>query len=73
MTGRRGFTMIELLTVILVIAVLAGISLLKFLDLRNTARAAEVVGDFRTVMVAAYNYHADNETWPPESPAGAPP
>lgn len=71
--NRRGFTLIELMTVVLVIAVLAGISLLKFLDLRNTARAAEVAGDFRTIMVASYNYYAEHDAWPAEGPAGATP
>lgn len=70
---RRGFTMVELLTVIIVIAVLAGIALLKYIDLRNTARAAEVAGDFRAVMVAAYNYQSDNEAWPPDGATGATP
>jgi prepilin-type N-terminal cleavage/methylation domain-containing protein len=69
----RGFTMIELLTVILVLALLSSIALLKYLDLRNTARAAQVAGDFRTVMVAAYNYYADNNDWPPDGAAGATP
>jgi prepilin-type N-terminal cleavage/methylation domain-containing protein len=73
MRSRRGFTLIELLTVVLVISVLAGIALLKYTDLRNTARAAEVAGDFRTVMVAAYNYQADNDIWPPDGSAGATP
>ena len=70
MSRRRGFTLIELLIVVLVISVLAGIALLRFIDLRNTARAAAVAGDFRVVTVAAYNYHADNNAWPPEAGAG---
>lgn len=73
MTGRRGFTLIELLTVTLVLGVLAGIALLKYLDLRNTARAAEVAGDFRAVTVAAFSYYADYDAWPPDGAAGAPP
>ena len=73
MTSRRGFTIIELLTVALILSILAGISLLKYIDLRNTARAAEVAGDFRAVLVAAYNYHAEYDTWPPDGGPGAPP
>jgi type II secretory pathway pseudopilin PulG len=65
--------MIELLTVVIVLSVLAGIALLKYLDLRNTARAAEVAGDFRTVTVAAYNYHADNDAWPGDGAPGVTP
>jgi type II secretory pathway pseudopilin PulG len=62
--------MIELLIVVLVISVLAGIALLRFIDLRNTARAAEVAGDFRVILVAAYNYQADNNAWPPDAGPG---
>jgi prepilin-type N-terminal cleavage/methylation domain-containing protein len=70
---RRGFTMIELLTVTLILSILAGISILKFIDLRNTARAAEVAGDFRAVTVAAYNYHSEYDAWPPDGGPGSPP
>jgi prepilin-type N-terminal cleavage/methylation domain-containing protein len=71
--AARGFTLIELLTVILVLTVLSGIALLKYLDLRNTARAAQVAGDFRAVMVAAYNYYADKNAWPADGAAGTTP
>jgi prepilin-type N-terminal cleavage/methylation domain-containing protein len=71
--GRGGFTLIELLTVMIVLGLLASIALLKYLDLRNTARAAEVAGDFRSVMVGAYNYYAEFETWPPDAGAGTVP
>jgi prepilin-type N-terminal cleavage/methylation domain-containing protein len=69
----HGFTIIELMTVIIILGLLSGIAILKYLDLRNQARAAEVAGDFRTVMVAAYNYYADHNDWPPDGGAGTPP
>lgn len=71
--NRRGFTLIELMVVVVVMALLAGISLLRFIDLRNTARVAEVSGDFRSIAVAAYNYHADADTWPPDGAPGLTP
>ena len=40
--NRRGFTFVELMTVIIILGLLAGISILKYIDLRNAARAAEV-------------------------------
>lgn len=70
---RRGFTLVELIVVIVILGLLSGIAILKYLDLRNTARAAEVTGDFRSIMVGAYNYHADAETWPPDGAAGTVP
>lgn len=70
---RSGFTLVELMTVIIIISLLAAIGLLKYMDLRNTARSAQVLGDFRSVMVAAYNYYADFNDWPPDAGAGTVP
>jgi len=69
----NGFTIVELLTVVIILGLLSGIAILKYMDLRNQARAAEVASDFRTVMVAAYNYYSDHNDWPPDGGPGAPP
>ena len=54
MSGRRrGFTIIELLAVMIVIGLLAGIALLKYIDLRHRARAVQVASDLETVRLAA--------------------
>jgi prepilin-type N-terminal cleavage/methylation domain-containing protein len=71
--NRRGFTFVELMTVIIILGLLSGIAILKYLDLRNSARAAEVAGDFRAVLVAAYNYYSDHNDWPPDGSAGVVP
>jgi prepilin-type N-terminal cleavage/methylation domain-containing protein len=70
---RRGFTLVELLMVMVILGLLSGIALLRYIDIRNSARAASLAGDFRNVQVAALNYYADNETWPPESGPGVVP
>lgn len=70
---RRGFTLVELMVVVLVLAVLAGIGLLKYVDLRATARTASLAGDVRAIQMAAVNYFADFEQWPPEAAPGAVP
>ena len=70
MRSRRGFSLIELLTTLFVIGILAGIGLLKFIDLRNNALAAQMANELRAITVAALNYHADSEAWPPETGAG---
>ena len=70
MTRRSGFTLIELLVVMIIIGLLSSIALLKYVDLRATARSAALTGDFRSVTVAALNYYADKEAWPPEAGAG---
>jgi prepilin-type N-terminal cleavage/methylation domain-containing protein len=71
--NRRGFTLIELMVVVLVLSVLAGIALLKYMDLRNSAIATQMGQEMRAVTIASINYYADREQWPPETGAGAVP
>jgi len=73
MKRRRGFTLIELMVVVIVLSLLAGIALLKYIDLRNSAIAAQMSQELRAVQVAAMNYYADKEDWPAEAGAGAVP
>ena len=74
MRNRRGWTMIELLVVIVVIGALASISVLKYIDLTRTALTSRIVGDFVTVRLAAYNYEADHPNlWPPDQGPGVTP
>jgi len=70
---RRGFTLIELMVVVIVLALLAGIGLLKYIDMRNAAIATQMGQELRAVTVASLNYYADLEVWPPDAGAGAVP
>ena len=45
MRRRRGFTLLELMVVVIFIALLAGIAVLKYIDMRNAAIAAGNSGD----------------------------
>lgn len=71
--SRRGFTLLELLVVVLILSLLAALGLLRFIDVRNTAMTTHVIGDVRSITVGAYNYYADQGEWPPEAGAGAVP
>ena len=73
MRSRRGFTIIELLVVTFLLGILASIALLKYLDMRNNAFAAQMSQELRAIHVAVLNYHADTEGWPAETGAGAVP
>lgn len=66
----RGFTLVELMTVIIILAVLAAIAILKYIDLRNQGLSAQIVQEMRAVQLAAFNFHADNEQWPAETGPG---
>ncbi len=70
---RRGFTIIELLIVMVVMGILAGLALLKTNDLRNAGIATQVSQEMRAVQVAAFAYYAGKETWPAETGPGAVP
>ncbi len=73
MSGRRGFTLIELLVVTILLGILASIALLKYLDMRNHALAAQMSQELRAIHVAVLNYHADTESWPTETGPGTVP
>jgi prepilin-type N-terminal cleavage/methylation domain-containing protein len=70
---RRGFTLIELMMVLAVLGLLAALGLPRYRDMKRRATAAAIASDLNTVRIAAYNYFADNNTYPPDGTAGAPP
>ena len=67
---RDGFTIIELMMVMIVIGLLAGLAVLKYVDLRHRARAAQVAADLETVRLAAYGAWYEHNAWPSETGAG---
>ncbi len=73
MSSRRGFTFIEILIVMIVIGILAGLATLRYIDLRNRAVASGVATELNGIRLAAYNYWADHESWPPETGPGVVP
>lgn len=73
MRDRRGFTLVELITVVIVLGVLGGIAVMRYLDLQNDALAGKVASDMEGIRLAAIAYHADTEVWPPPSGAGVTP
>lgn len=62
--GRRGFTLVELLTVIAIIAVLAGILFPSFNVAKAKARRASCRGNLQTIAMGLRMYKDDFDTYP---------
>jgi prepilin-type N-terminal cleavage/methylation domain-containing protein len=63
---RAGFTFVELMTVLIVLGLLSGLAILKYIDLTHRARAAQAAGDLEAIRIAAYGAWYETGKWPPE-------
>lgn len=70
--GNRGFTIVELLIVIVVIAILAAISITAYNGIQVRARDAQRSSDMAAIVKALELYKIDNGKYPPSSGADAP-
>ena len=72
-SGRRGFTFIELLVVVLVMSILATLAVLKYIDLKHRAVSSAATADLQAVRLAAYSAWYEHSAWPADAGAGAVP
>ena len=47
--NRKGFTLVELVVVIAILGILAGLAIPRFMDATASARGARIVADMRTI------------------------
>lgn len=67
---KLGFTMIEVLTALMVMSVVVRLGIPNYQEVRLKAEAASVAGDFEVVRHAAFGYLADHNGWPRDFAAG---
>jgi prepilin-type N-terminal cleavage/methylation domain-containing protein len=58
---RKGFTLIELIIVILVLGILAAIAIAKFVDVKEKAYVATMKADLRNFALYEQNYLMDSQ------------
>jgi MSHA pilin protein MshA len=66
MFRRKGFTLIELVMVIVILAILAAVAIPKYFDLQADARASAEKGVVGGVRAGIYTYYAQNKAFPTE-------
>jgi general secretion pathway protein G len=71
MVSRSGFTLVELLIVIMIIAILSGITILGMGSSLSGAEASKIINDVRDVKAAAMLYYVDIQKWPAGTPVDA--
>ena len=70
---RRGFTLVELLVVFVVLTVLASMMVMRYIDLKHRAISAKATADMDIVRKAGYARYYDAGSWPNGSGAGVVP
>jgi type IV pilus assembly protein PilA len=65
MEDDKGFTLIELMVVVLIIAILIAIAIPTFLGLRRRAQDRAAQSDLRNAMTAAKAFYTDDESYSP--------
>jgi prepilin-type N-terminal cleavage/methylation domain-containing protein len=63
-SDRRGFTLVETLVAIAVVAILAGVAAPPIVAARHRAQAAAAIGNVETIRAALVSYFGDNGSWP---------
>lgn len=61
---NKGFTIVELLIVIVVIAILAAITIVSFNGIQNRAKDSALITDLNAVKKAVQMYQVDNSAYP---------
>lgn len=61
---KRAFTLVEILIVVLIAGILVGMMLLSATNAADSAKAARIIADIKTMRSVAVLYKADHGDWP---------
>lgn len=70
MESERGFTLLEMMVVVAIIAILAGVLIPNFARARSQAQTSACVGNEKIIATALELYFTDNQKYPASSPVG---
>lgn len=68
---QHGFTIVELLIVIVIIAILAAITIVAYNGIQERARYSSMKSDINSINKAIQMYHAENSSYPGSNTTGA--
>jgi len=71
--SSRGFTVLELVTALTIIAVVMAIAIPAYWNMVRQVRASHAVADLQSLRAAAYLYYGDHAEWPEEVQPGVVP
>ncbi len=73
MRRQRGFMLVELVIVLLIIGILVNVWLPNYIQIKKKAQAAKIVGDYLMIRDAVTLYYSHHGRWPDNSDWGVAP